>query len=135
MLNSRETAFFTVACEKSFNKEDLCSIAKPYWAKGFLDISFNARELVSDATHYFALFFQFNKHARDREFAEPILYEWELVGATFRDAACSGWTVRIWLTTEYVATETESRALWGNALDFLVDFLRDVPAEPGEQIY
>jgi hypothetical protein len=135
VLNSKDTGFFTVGCEKSFNKVDAGTVEKPYWAKGFLEISFNAKELVSDARHYFVLFFQFNEYVKQCRFAEDVLYEWELVGATFKDAACSGWTACTWVTTGYLATEAESREVWGKAIDFLVEFLRNVSVQSREQIY
>jgi len=135
LLNSQNTAFFTVGCEKSFNKEKDQCLEKPYWAKGFLDVSFNAKKLVSDAANYFVLFFQFNEYVRKHSFKEHVLYEWELVGANFTDAACSGWTACIWVTTGYLVTEAESRKVWGKAIDFLVEFLKNIPVGPYEKIY
>lgn len=124
ILNGNDTAFFTVGCEKAFNKIDDPNVTEPYWAKGFLDISFNYRELVGDAVHYFQLFFFFNQYLKEKPIKELVHYQWDLVGANFLDAGISGWTAFIWIIGGNYSTSDESEAAWGQAVDYLVGFLK-----------
>src|SRR5436309_14924856 len=54
-LNAAETGLFTIGCEKSFNRE-----GEKHWARGYVEMAINYRDLVGDAQHYFKLFFEFS---------------------------------------------------------------------------
>jgi hypothetical protein len=43
-INARETAFFTLGCEKSFNRDH-----SGFWARGYIEFAFNYVSMVKDA--------------------------------------------------------------------------------------
>jgi len=117
-INHAETAFFTVGCEKAFN-----TAADGFWAKGYLEFSSNYVEIVVDAANYFPLFFHFNKFLSQRGYSDPVLFDWELLGATFVDAKVKGFTVTVWIQTATLSTEDEVKAAWCRAVALLAEYL------------
>jgi hypothetical protein len=67
--------------KKSFNREE----DNKHWARGYIELAINYRELVSNAQHYFKLFFDFNQHLASARFDLPVQYHWELESAVFTD--------------------------------------------------
>jgi hypothetical protein len=129
-INDRDTPFFTVGCEKAFNKDD-----GSHWAKGYLELAFNYCDMVGDAQSYFKLFFEFNNLIVNSRFDLPVQYHFELEPAYFIDANCHGFTVAIWITTADLPTAEEAREAWGEAVNFLTDYLRQYPTRPLPTIY
>ncbi len=131
VINDSNTAFFTTACEKSFNHDD-----NGFWAKGFLEFSYNYTEMVTDAQNYFKLFFEFNRSIWQQGFNEPVQYHWELEGAVFTDCnSCTGYTACVWIATADFDNQSDLRSVWGKSVDFLVDFLREIPLADLRTIY
>ncbi len=124
VLNSPDSTFFTVGCEKACSKD-----ATGNWMRGYLEFSFNYRELVADAQFYFKLFFDFNRWYRSQEQKNVILYEFELEGADFWEVSAEGFTVTVWITTTVLQTDEEAINAWKWGLDTLVDSLKQYPSD------
>lgn len=129
-INDQNTPFFTVGCEKSFNKDD-----EGFWARGYLELAFNYCELVEDAKWYFKLFFDFNNHVWQNKFNEPTQYHFEMEGAHFFEGNCAGYTVAIWITTAVLPTNEEVKEVWGKSVDFLTSFLTEYQSSDLPPIY
>ena len=125
-INNPKTPFFTVGCEKAFNRELGQGGSEAFWAKGYLEFSFNYRDIVTDACNYFTLFFRFNKAVVSQKFDENVWFHWELDGASFLDGGCHGWTCCVWIQTGDCPSEAESKRVWHAALNFLATFLDGV---------
>lgn len=118
-INSRETGYFTIGCEKSFNHHE-----NGYWAKGYIQISFNYESLVVNPQAYFKLFFDFHRHFLNlglREF--PVRYEFELEEAAFIDRGCLGFTVAVWIQTMFMDTDEFSRNVFNKAVQIFSNYL------------
>lgn len=129
-INDQSTPFFTVGCEKAFNVAD-----GSYWAKGYLELAFNYCDVVGDAQSYFKLFFEFNSLIRDSRLHLPVQYHFELEPAHFIDGNCDGYTVAVWITTADLPTAEEAMEAWGEAVDFLTNYLKQYPPRPLPTIY
>jgi hypothetical protein len=125
VLNAYDSPFFTVGCEKACNKD-----ATGDWMRGYLEFSFNYRELVADAQFYFKLFFDFNNWYWSQEQKNVILYEFELEGADFWEVSAAGFTMTVWITTTAFKTDQEAKNAWRWGLDTLVDFLKQRSSDP-----
>jgi hypothetical protein len=131
-INARQTAFFTIGCEKSFNQD-----GATFWTRGFLEFAFNYCALVEDAGNYFPVFFHFNERLKKLMFPHRVHFEWQLEGNRFTDAECNGYSVVAWITTENFATDEESRSAWRDSVRFLADHLTDWRLSEGlpQEIY
>jgi len=117
-INARETNFFTIGCEKSFNQD-----GSDYWTRGFIEFAFNYCELVGDAKYYFPVFFHFNRRLLQEKFPHRVHFEWQLEGNTFAEVNCDGYSLVVWITTEEFATDEESRRAWQDSVRILADHL------------
>jgi len=129
-INNSSTAFFTVGCEKSFNREE-----EAFWAKGYIEFSFNYSELVTDAQTYFKLFFDFNGAIWESGFKLPVQFHWEIDRALFSARNIGGFTATVWVATAHIATEGRCKAIWAESITFLSDFLSSVQPYYGPTIY
>lgn len=119
-INAPETPFFTVGCEKSLNRHE-----EQYWKRGFLEFSFNYPEVVTNATSYFGLFFQFSQSTEVRDFlAEHSIHLcWELQQCRFKKIDESGFTCCVWITTNDHTTAAECEADWDEAVNHVARFV------------
>jgi hypothetical protein len=131
-INGPHTAFFSVGCEKAFNEDE-----HGHWARGYIEISFNYRELVADAKWYFKLFFEFNREVFRSKFELPMQFYWELEGNTYFDTEppCEGYSCAIWITTATFPTAVQARETWEASVDFLASYLVQFPQKPLTTIY
>ncbi len=135
-LNAPATPFFTIGCEKSFNRGKTADGLACFWARGYLEFAFNSKEGVSGAENYFILFFQFNQRVASSGFDGLVSFHWELAPARFIAANCYGWTACVWITTEDMPSEAKARTLWGEALGLLTIFLEGIePVRGSTNIY
>ena len=125
-IADNNTAFFTMGCEKSFNKDET-----GYWARGYLEFAYNYAQLMADAASYFPLFFHFNESLKKQEFIDPIRFEWELEGNVFRESDFGAFSAAVWITTIVCPTEEEVRLLWAKAWKALTDHLVNWPKVAG----
>jgi hypothetical protein len=69
------------------------------------------------------------------QFADPMQFNWELLGATFIDFNVTGMTCPITINTTFFPDETSSTACWAPALDFIISYLRQVQAPTPNRFY
>ena len=121
-MNGPASIFFTVGCEKAFNKNE-----KGHWVNGYLELAFNYVELIADAQFYFKLFFRLKQMALDTS----VRYNFELEAAHFIKANADGMAMSIWISTSVLASQDAAKSAWEHGLDTVVGFLRQqvVPAE------
>ena len=126
-INAPETPFFTVGCEKVLNEDE-----GQFWKKGFLEFAFNYAEMVSDATHYFPLFFHFNQAAPLRDFLpkHSVQFCWELQQCRFNKIGASGFTCCVWITTGNFSTTAECEAVWDEAVYHVAGYLAATSPSP-----
>ena len=124
-INQEETAFFTVGCEK-----DLNHAPEGFWARGYMEFSFNHAAAAASAEHYFGVFFQFNRHVWASGFDIPVQYHFEIEEADFQKIGRRGFTVAVWVTTLCLPAAAEALATWGRAVAFLADFLASCKGGP-----
>lgn len=122
-INHIDTAFFSVGCEKSFNRTKGKS-----WAKGFIEFAFNHPELVRDAQNYFKLFFDFNIFCLRNDPDLRVKYFWQFQPVTFLDAGpdCRGYVCCVWVQTDYFDSPSMSKKTWEGAVDFLASYLGQI---------
>lgn len=102
---------------------------------GYIEFVINSVLSVSDAAHYFPLFFHFDRMLDRNGFAERVRYHWELMGASFLDSGIDGYTATVHVHIAHCESEAESRAAWAAALDPLVAFLAGIPIQPGPLLF
>jgi hypothetical protein len=125
-LNDRATPFLTIGCEKSCNKD-----ASGFWMRGFLELSFNYVQGISNAQNYFKLFFDFTHWFWEQPKQAVVEYHFQLEGAQFFEIPAQGFSLVAWITTQALPTENGARAAWAWALDTLTKFLMTIPDHPG----
>lgn len=132
-LNVIDTPFFSVGCEKSFNKSE-----GEYWAKGYIEFSYNYEKLLKEATYYFQLFFHFNNYIKDYVARADVQYWWELQPGNFKAVNCSGFTCCVWITTGESNNMDTVKEILGASVDKLAEYLQtvrpiDLPRVYGQQ--
>lgn len=120
-LNAEASPFFSVGCEKSFNRSP-----SGFWAKGYIEFAFNYSKLVSDAAQYFPLFFHFSRYASDYVTKHDVQFWWELQQARFEAADCEGFSCCVWITTGQFGSSAESQVEWESAVEMLGAFIEAV---------
>lgn len=130
ILNTAESPFFSVGCEKSFNQGP-----DGFWAKGYIEFAFNYGKAISDATHYFSLFFHFSREASEYLAQHDIQFWWELQPANFITAKCTGFSCCVWITTRNFSSAVKAKIEWESAVALLSTFLRAVKQLDAEPIY
>jgi hypothetical protein len=129
-LNSTDSSFFSVGCEKSYNED-----RDGFWVKGYIEYAFNYRKLIIDATHYFPLFFHFNKQVSVLLSQHKLQYWWDLQPANFLAAKCDGFSCCIWVTTGSFLGMAEAKDEWEFAVEQLSTFFKTVKQPNFEPIY
>lgn len=130
ILNATESPFFSVGCEKAFNKGQ-----DGYWEKGYIEFAFNYIHAISDAAHYFPLFFHFSREAAEYLKQHDIQFWWELQPANFIAANCTGFSCCVWITTGNFSTTDEAKKEWETGVAILSNFLHAVKQSDAEPIY
>ena len=116
-LNTTESLFFTVGCEKARVKE-----ARGHGMCGYLEFALNYVELVQEPQFYFKLFYAFNQWYWKQK-PEAARYQFELEPAYFAKAQANGFTVTVWIITAGAATEEVAQKSWESGLNTLIEFL------------
>jgi hypothetical protein len=129
-INDSATPFFTVACRKSFN-----SGPEGFWARGYLEFSFNHIDIAKDSPNYFLLFEQFNRYVAEANFDLPVDFNFELQGAHFTDRAANGYTACVWITTAESPAMEGVHKTWNQSVGILADFLGNFVKPPLPAIY
>jgi hypothetical protein len=106
-----------------------------FQASGYVEVAFNCAWAVADPMQYAAVFVRFDQCLRERRFAEPVAYQWEVCPTRFLDAGVSGYAADISMITRHLPARAQAEACWRAALAPLADVLGSVPALAGAPIY
>jgi len=128
-LNQRDTPFFTMGCDQSLNAENGL-----HWMRGFIEVAFNHRDLLSDAQNYFKLFFDFNFSVFEKKIDLPVTFSWQLEGAILGEL--KGFSAAIWITTDDMKDGPTAQRVWETSVQFLTQYLMTVPSwKESQEIY
>ena len=117
-LNSNESPFFSVGCERSYNQDN-----EGHWAKGYIEFAFNYEQLVTDAAQYFPLYFHFTKFIDEYLKVNEVQFWWDLQPAKFKKVSCMGYSSCIWITTGFHSSEEEAKQVWEKSINMLDEYL------------
>ena len=127
-INAAETEFYTAGCDYSLNTESNGS----HWAKGYIDCIFVDPKQASDCQAYFDLFRSFDAYLRDQDYHDPIDFHWELESVDFIEDNYSGWTLCLWVTTDFSDTAEACQTSWNEAIELFCCFMDQVPFDDGK---
>lgn len=119
-LNARTSGVLTIGCLSGPVNED-----EGHRYTGYVEFSLNSKVGVSDASHYFPPFFQFNQLLHQEKFTE-VKFDWVLEGAAFTDVDVDGFTCTVFVNTQSCSNPDEAYSCWERAL-FLLDALATIP--------
>lgn len=121
-LNASDTAFYTAGCDYSLNTEDdgRC------WAKGYLDCVFVDPRRAGNCHAYFDLFRSFDAYLRGQEYHDSIDFHWELEQVDFIEEGYSGWSLCLWVTTEFCDASAACQVNWVAAVELFCCFMEQV---------
>lgn len=128
-INGPETGLLSIGCLSAPVAEE-----QGHRVTGYVEFAFNSAEAISDAGHYFPIFFHFDRVLHETGYDEAY-FHWELMGAEFREADAGGFTMSVTVNTGHFGTEKEARNVWSEALALLADYLASVPPQPGRPLY
>jgi hypothetical protein len=111
LVNDNSTGFFTVGCVSGKVEDE-----SGHRMSGYVEVSFNDRQLVGDACNYFKVFWKFVRSLQAQNFGERVQVCWEIIGATFLDAKCDGVTARIVVNTHYMPESAAAYECWKKTL-------------------
>lgn len=121
-LNAAGTALYTAGCDYSLNTEGNGS----YWTKGYIDCVFMDPQRAGDCHAYFALFRAFATYLGEQGYEAPIDFHWELEQVDFIEDGYSGWTICLWVTTDFYGEAGACQAHWDAALELFCSFIEQV---------
>jgi hypothetical protein len=129
-INDSAIPFFTAGCALSINHA-----SSGFWAKGYLEFSFNHIEIAKDSPNYFLLFEQFNTYVRSSDFNLAVDFNFQLEGAHFLEIAADGHTATVWITTAEFPDSDNAHKTWNQSVRLLADFLGSFENPPLPAIY
>lgn len=129
-INGPETGLLSIGCLSAPVSDE-----QGHRLTGYVEFAFNSAEAISDAGHYFPIFFHFDRILHETGYDDEVYFHWELMGAEFREADAGGFTTSVTVNTGHFATEEEARKVWSEALALLADYLASVPPQPGRTLY
>jgi hypothetical protein len=129
-INAPDTGLFSVGCVSG----DVTETAG-YKVSGYIEFAINDKKWTADAINYFKIFFHFTQKLIELKFTEKVTFNWDLLGATFFEANCSGFTCSVTVNTHFHATQELARNCWVNALAVLGDHLVEIKEQQFQRIY
>lgn len=129
-INDQSTSFFTIGCEKVFEKNDY-----GFFGSGFIEIGFNYKEMVVQPDNYFRLFMHFTNELSAKPLPGQIRYEWEIEPAHFSDVSHDGYSVAVWMLCGLYPDIEQAKSGWGEAVTFLANFLKSTQTFNLTKIY
>lgn len=109
--NDSSTAFLTVGCASGGEESE-----HGHTFRGYVEICFNYREIASEPTEYFGLFWQFSHLLRQTRFAEQVWISWELEQASFFEKGFEGFTCVIKINTGPRPDSASAYDAWSKTL-------------------
>ena len=129
-INSPETGIFSIGCASTrvSTENGVCQ-------SGYVEFAFNSASRVGECSHYFPLFFQFDRALHLNQFGGRVAFDWELQPAMFLDANVEGYSCAVFIGTEYMTSAPDAEAEWQTALTVLALFLSSVRIDEVDRIY
>lgn len=129
-INQPDTGLLSIGCVSGAVADE-----RGHRVSGYVEFAFNSETLIADATHYFPVFFHFDRALLEDAFAYDVHFYWELMGATFHEAQAAGFTASVTINTGYHETPQAAQTAWDEALSTLARFLSSIPPGPGRRLY
>lgn len=127
-INARETAFFSVGCEKHIGP----NADGTYYVKGFVEFAFNHPDFLRDV-QYMALFATFNRYIFGKPMPEAWSVNWHLEQAHFQRVDTSGYSCCMWLHVRSYFTRERAVEEYNALARHLIEFFEAHPADPNRQ--
>ncbi len=120
-INSEDTKVFSVGChaEKAVNNNR-------HQASGYLEFAVNDQALVSEATTYFAIYFQFQNRLALSKFPHAVKFEWVILPAVFTSISHQGFTCSVKINTAWCPTQIDCKQAWAEALALVTTHLLEL---------
>lgn len=128
-VNGPSTGLLTIGCVSAPIRDE-----SGHRMSGYVEFAFNSKIMVSDATHYFPIFFHFDNALRNSAL-DQIHFYWELMGADFLEENFSGFTISVTVNTGHFATPHAATECWKTGIDFLGLYLNSIPPQPGGALF
>ncbi len=129
-INAPNTGICSIGCVSDRYKKK-----NHFRHSGYVEFSFNSKSHITDASHYFPLFFNFDHLLEKNNFVIKVEFNWSIQPATFVDKRVTGYTCTINLNTYFVESETEAIKAWKETLSILGQYLSNIPIEHTDYIY
>lgn len=122
-VNGPTTGLLSIGCVSGQMQED-----GRHRYSGYFEFAFNSQTGISDAQHYFPIFFHFDHLVSGTPNVRPVMYHWELQPCTFVDCGnASGYSCAISVNTHWVDSYETALEDWGQSLGYLQQLLQQVP--------
>lgn len=129
-INAPETGLLSVGCGSYPVVAD-----GGHRVTGYIEFAFNSVEGITDAGNYFPMFFHFDRMLFDQKFDLNVRFNWELMGASFREVPAEGFTMTVFVNTGFHGSPDSARDTWADALGALTYFLGHIPPRSGPTLY
>jgi len=130
VINTPKTGIFSIGCVSDRYQEK-----NQFRHSGYIEFSFNSKLFIADASHYFPLFFNFERLLEKNDFAVKVEFNWSIQPATFIDKSVTGYTCTIYLNTYFVESEEAAKKAWEKTLSILAQYLGNIPVEHTDYIF
>ncbi len=137
MINSEESPFMSLGCSSSINQVE----NGYYSANGYIQISFNDKNLIQKPENYFGLFWDFNQFVLEKVNNLPVIFTWQLEHVRYDSftnppkTIVYGLTTVIGIETDLLPDEETCRNAWNLSLKVLSDFLSATSVDLEDEIY
>ena len=129
-INTPQTGIFSIGCVSDSYEDN-----HHFRHSGYVEFSFNSVSHITDAGHYFPLFFNFERLLNDKNFVAKVEFNWSIQPATFIDKGVSGYTCSIFLNTYFSDTQLAAEKVWKETLEILGQYLSAIPNEYPDYIF
>jgi hypothetical protein len=130
VINTPKTGIFSIGCV-SDRYED----KNQFRYSAYVEFSFNSKSFIADASHYFTLFFNFERLLEKSDFGVKVEFNWSIQPATFIDQSVMGYTCSIHLNTYFIESEDAAKKAWEKTLSILGQYLGSIPIEHTDYIF
>ncbi len=94
---------------------------------GYVEFCLNSQSAIGDASAYFPPFFHFDRFLHKTGFSTPVMFTWELMGATFDEEQVHGFTCTVYVNTDYCDSRAQAEVWWAESMACLREGLCTIP--------
>lgn len=125
-INVAEGGLFSIGCLSSAFRDE-----RGHGRTGYVEFALDSDQWVTDASNYFPIFFHFDRELFQQNYADPMNFTWELMGASFYPANVDGFTATVYLNTAGLPSSGEVDRVWTRGLGILEAHLSRFGPPPG----